>query len=139
MAADPISPSYILIIDTSTAQGCVALYDGEHLATRTWPADRTHTTTLLREIHHVLAGAGIASDALAAVAVTDGPGAFTALRVGMGVAKGFYLAADTPLIAISTLEATAFPFALGHNRIVAMLPAGRAVLSGSTSRVLATA
>lgn len=125
MPADPERQSYILVIDTSTAQGSVALYDGVHLSTRSWPADRTHTTTLLGEIHHVLAGAGVSSDALAAVAVTSGPGAFTALRVGMGVAKGFHLAADTPLIAVSTLEATALPFAARRGRIVAALPAGR--------------
>ncbi|MDQ2653928.1 MAG: tRNA (adenosine(37)-N6)-threonylcarbamoyltransferase complex dimerization subunit type 1 TsaB [Chloroflexota bacterium] len=124
MPANPGDQSHILVIDTSTAQGCVALYDGVHLSTRTWPADRTHTRTLLGEIHHLLAGAGISSDALAAVAVTSGPGAFTALRVGMGVAKGFHLAADTPLIAVATLEATALPFAV-HERIVATLPAGR--------------
>lgn len=125
MSTDPASQSQILVIDTSSAQGCVALYDGVHLSTRTWPADRNHTTTLLGEIHHVLSKANVASDALAAVAVTHGPGAFTALRVGMGVAKGFHLAADTPLIAISTLEATALPFAGSHSRIVATLPAGR--------------
>lgn len=124
MPANPEDQSHILVIDTSTAQGCVALYDGVHLSTRSWPADRAHTTTLLGEIHHLLAGAGISSDALAAVAVTSGPGAFTALRVGMGVAKGFHLAADTPLIAVSTLEATALPYA-AHERIVATLPAGR--------------
>jgi tRNA threonylcarbamoyladenosine biosynthesis protein TsaB len=124
MPAKPGDKSHILVIDTSTAQGCVALYDGVHLSTRTWPADRAHTTTLLGEIHHLLAGAGLSSDELAAVAVTGGPGAFTALRVGMGVAKGFHLAADTPLIAVPTLEATALPFA-AHERIVATLPAGR--------------
>jgi tRNA threonylcarbamoyladenosine biosynthesis protein TsaB len=124
MPINPGDQSYILVIDTSSAQGCIALYDGVHLSTRTWPADRTHTTTLLGEIHHLLAAASIASDALEAVAVTSGPGAFTALRVGMGVAKGFHLAADTPLIAVSTLEATALPFA-AYERIVATLPAGR--------------
>ena len=106
MATDPSSYPQILIIDTSSAQGCVALYDGVHLSARSWPVDRNHTTTLLGEIHHVLTGAGVSSDALAAVAVTNGPGAFTALRVGMGVAKGFHLAADTQLIAIPTLVAT---------------------------------
>ena len=125
MSTDPANQAHILVIDTSSAQGCVALYDGVHLSTRSWPADRNHTTTLLGEIHHVLAEANVSSDALAAVAVTSGPGAFTALRVGMGVAKGFHLAADTPLIAISTLEATALPFAGSRNRIVATLPAGR--------------
>lgn len=125
MPTDPASQSQILVIDTSSAQGCVALYDGVRLSTRTWPADRNHTTTLLGEIHHVLRGANVSSEALAAVAVTNGPGAFTALRVGMGVAKGFHLAADTPLIAISTLEATALSFAGSHSRIIATLPAGR--------------
>lgn len=125
MATNPADTTHLLVIDTSSAQGSVALYDGVHLSTRSWPADRNHTTTLLGEIHHVLAGAGISSDALAAVAVTSGPGSFTALRVGMGVAKGFHLAADTPLIAISTLEATALPFAAGQQRIIATLPAGR--------------
>jgi tRNA threonylcarbamoyladenosine biosynthesis protein TsaB len=125
MPTDPADKTYILVIDTSTAQGSVALYDGLHLSTRSWPADRNHTTTLLGEIHHVLAAAGISSDALAAVAVTSGPGSFTALRVGMGVAKGFHLAADTPLIAIPTLEATALSFAAGDRNIVATLPAGR--------------
>lgn len=125
MPADPEDRLHILVIDTSTAQGSVALYDGVHLSTRSWPADRTHTTTLLGEIHHLLTAAGISSGALAAVAVASGPGAFTALRVGMGVAKGFHLAADTPLIDVSTLEATALPFAVARQRIVSVLPAGR--------------
>lgn len=128
MSADPPERSQILAIDTSTAQGCVVLYDGEHLSARTWPADRTHTMTLLGEIHHVLTGAGVSSDDLATVAVTNGPGSFTALRVGMGVAKGFHLAAETPLIAIPTLEVTALPFVTGLERTVALLPAGRSRL-----------
>jgi tRNA threonylcarbamoyladenosine biosynthesis protein TsaB len=125
MATDPANPAHVLIIDTSSAQGCVALFDGVHLSARSWPADRNHTTTLLGEIHHVLTGSHVSSDGLAAVAVTTGPGAFTALRVGMGVAKGVHLAADTPLIAVSTLEASALPFAATPDRIVATIPAGR--------------
>jgi tRNA threonylcarbamoyladenosine biosynthesis protein TsaB len=125
MSIDLVTHPQILIIDTSSAQGCVALYDGMRLSARSWPADRNHTTTLLGEIHHVLTGANVSSHALAAVAVTNGPGAFTALRVGMGVAKGFHLAADTPLIAIPTLEATAFPFVGVSDRILAAIPAGR--------------
>ena len=125
MPGDAENQSHILAIDTSSAQGSVALYDGTHVSARTWPADRTHTTTLLGEIHHLLAAAGLSTEALAAVAVTSGPGAFTALRVGMGVAKGFHLAADLPLISVPTLEATALPYAAAPGRIVAVLPAGR--------------
>ena len=82
----------ILSIDTSSGQGGIALYDGRTLSTRSWPADRSHTTTLLSEIHHLLDRAGVRVRELTAVAIATGPGAFTGLRVGFGVAKGFHLA-----------------------------------------------
>ena len=88
----------ILSIDTSSSQGGIALYDGRRLSTRSWPAERSHTTTLLSEIHHLLDRAEIRVRELAAVAIATGPGAFTGLRVGFGVAKGFHLATGVPLI-----------------------------------------
>src|SRR5829696_186043 len=115
----------ILSIDTSSGQGGVALYDGLMLSTRSWPADRSHTTTLLTEIHHVLDRAEISVRELAAVAIATGPGTFTGLRVGFGVAKGFHLATKVPLIGISTLEATALGFATCATPIVAVIGAGR--------------
>lgn len=115
----------LLAIDSSSAQGALAVYDGIHLATRTWAADRSHTTTFLAEIHHLLESANYESSHLAAIAVATGPGAFTALRAGIGIAKGFHLALGIPLIGVSTLEATALPFATREGRIVATLGAGR--------------
>lgn len=124
-AVNSAPPPTILVIDTSTAQGAVALYDGQRISSRSWPAERNHTTTSLAQIHRLLDDAGITSDTLAAIGVATGPGAFTALRVGMGLAKGFHLAANTPLVGVSTLLATALPFSgLGHP-IIATLPAGR--------------
>src|SRR4051794_11108861 len=101
----------ILSIDTSSSQGGIALYDGRTLSTRSFPAKRSHTTMLLSEIHHLLDRAEISVRELAAVAIATGPGAFTGLRVGFGVAKGFHLATKVPLIGISTLDATALGFA----------------------------
>ena len=63
----------ILSIDTSSGQGGVALYDGRRLSTRSWPADRSHTTTLLSEIHQLLDRAEIRVRELAAVAIATGP------------------------------------------------------------------
>ena len=123
---EPVAPrSTLLAIDSSSAQGAIALFDGVHLATRTWAADRSHPTTFLAEIHHLLASASIEASDLAAIAVAIGPGAFTALRAGIGIAKGFHLALGVPLIGVSTLEATALPFATSNRRIVATLGAGR--------------
>jgi tRNA threonylcarbamoyladenosine biosynthesis protein TsaB len=115
----------ILSIDTSSGQGGVALYDGRRLSTRSWPADRSHTTTLLSEIHQLLDRAEISVRELAAVAIATGPGTFTGLRVGFGVAKGFHLAAGVPLIGVPTLEATALAFVSCMTPIVAVVGAGR--------------
>lgn len=115
----------ILIIDTSSSQGGIALYDGKMLSTRSWPADRSHTTTLLSEIHHLLDKADLAVRHVAAIGIAIGPGAFTGLRVGFGVAKGFHLATGLPLIGIPTLEATALTFATCGRSIVATVGAGR--------------
>jgi tRNA threonylcarbamoyladenosine biosynthesis protein TsaB len=125
-----ISPSAgdqrpILTIDTSSGQGGIALYDGHHLSSRTWPADRAHTTTLLSEIHHLLDRAGVQVRDLAAIGIAIGPGAFTGLRVGFGIAKGFHLATGLPLIGVHTLEATAVAFASCGTPIIATIGAGR--------------
>jgi tRNA threonylcarbamoyladenosine biosynthesis protein TsaB len=115
----------ILSIDTSSGQGGVALYDGLMLSTRSWPADRSHTTTVLTEIHHLLDKAEISVRELAAVAIATGPGTFTGLRVGFGIAKGFHLASGVPLIGVPTLEASALAFASCGTSIVAVIGAGR--------------
>src|SRR5215213_3179090 len=115
----------LLSIDTSSGQGGIALYDGRTLSTRSWPADRSHTTTLLSEIHHLLDRGEANVRELAAVAIATGPGAFTGLRVGFGVAKGFHLATGVPLIGIPTLEVTALTFANCGTPILAIVGAGR--------------
>lgn len=124
--AGPEQPSApILVIDTSSAQGAIALYDGQSLSARSWPANRSHTTTLLPEIHHLLDAAGRDVKDLAAIGIAAGPGAFTGLRVGFGVAKGFHLATGVPLIGVSTLRAAAFPFVACGRPVVATVAAGR--------------
>lgn len=52
--------------------------------------------------------AGIGYSQLDAVAVSQGPGSYTGLRIGVSTAKGICYAADLPLMAIDTLEAMAY-------------------------------
>jgi tRNA threonylcarbamoyladenosine biosynthesis protein TsaB len=127
MSTSPLGPDDrpILCIDTSSGQGGIALYDGRRLSTRSWPADRAHTTSLLSEIHHLLDRADVRVRELAAVAITTGPGTFTGLRVGFGIAKGFHLATGLPLIGVPTLEAAALAFASCQTPVVAIVGAGR--------------
>lgn len=55
----------------------------------------------------MLAKAGITIDQLGLLAVADGPGSFTGVRVGLSAVKGFAEVLGTPVVAVSTLRAVA--------------------------------
>jgi len=60
-------------------------------------------------IARVVKQAGIAFADLDRIAVTTGPGSFTGLRVGLSAARGFALAANRPVVGLTTLTAYAAP------------------------------
>ena len=51
------------------------------------------------------------------IAVSNGPGSFTGLRIGAATGKGLALALDKPMVAVPTLEAMAYNF-YGDDRII---------------------
>ena len=59
-------------------------------------------------------GSGLTFAALDRIAVTTGPGSFTGLRVGLSAARGIALAADKPVVGVTTLTAYAAPI-VGQN------------------------
>lgn len=69
--------------------------------------DKSHSTHLTILIEQLLENTGYALADLAAVAVSDGPGSYTGLRIGAAAAKGLCFALDIPLITVSTLKALA--------------------------------
>jgi tRNA threonylcarbamoyladenosine biosynthesis protein TsaB len=119
------SQRWLLAIDSSTDQAGVALFDGQRLAELTWTAGRTQTTSLLSEVDHLLNLQVVALDDIAAIAVATGPGAFSGLRVGFGIAKGLSLARGIPLLGVPTLDATALPWSEHERPVVAVVQAGR--------------
>lgn len=99
----------ILGIDTSTASGSVALLkDGRLIASQLYSLEKSHSALLHVLIKQLLENAGFATTDLSAVAVAEGPGSYTGLRIGVSAAKGLCLALDVPLIAVSTLDAMAY-------------------------------
>jgi tRNA threonylcarbamoyladenosine biosynthesis protein TsaB len=62
---------------------------------------------------------------LTGLVVSLGPGSFTGLRIGLGVAKGVALARKVPLVGIPTLDAVAHPHKMQRLPIWAILQAGR--------------
>ncbi len=102
--------SVILHIESATKVCSVALSrNGKLLAIReTWDTDYAHSRLLTIYIQEVLEEAGIEMHALSAVAVSQGPGSYTGLRIGVSAAKGICFGLDIPLLAIDTLEAMAY-------------------------------
>ena len=99
----------VLGIDTATwtaAAGVVR--DGVVLAEEVQRESRSHVGSLPALVECVLARAGLGIDDVGAVAVSIGPGSFTGLRIGLGLAKGLVFAGGLPLVAVSTLEALAW-------------------------------
>jgi tRNA threonylcarbamoyladenosine biosynthesis protein TsaB len=95
----------LLAIETATQRGSVALLRGSKvLASRSIGSDFEHSKTLNPQIDELLKSQGIQIDDVNAVAVSQGPGSFTGLRVGIAFAKGMAMGLNIPLIAIPTFD-----------------------------------
>jgi tRNA threonylcarbamoyladenosine biosynthesis protein TsaB len=107
----------ILAIDTAldACAACVLDTDAARLiAQESKTMKRGHAEALMPLIGRVMKEAGIAFAALDRIAVTTGPGSFTGLRVGLSAARGIGLAADRPVVGLSTLTTYAAPV-VGQN------------------------
>lgn len=112
---------HILALETSTELGSCALWQDGTLTERFCPPGRTHSETLLPLVRELLAEAGLGVAQLDAIAFGVGPGAFTGLRIACGAAQGLAMAADTPLVPVTSLEAIAEQS--GAERVLALLDA----------------
>ena len=98
----------ILSIETSTSICSVAIHEqGELLALAEIKEPGAHAEKLLLLVDEVFEKAGLSFADLDAVAVSQGPGSYTGLRIGVSTAKGIAYALEIPLIGINTLQAMA--------------------------------
>lgn len=97
----------ILALETASDACSAALaLDGEILE-RFKVAPRGHSQLILPMVDELLAEAGISLADVDALAFGRGPGAFTGVRIAVGVAQGIAFAADLPVVPVSTLAALA--------------------------------
>ena len=116
----------ILAIDTSgQVATCALLADDEIRGLYSVQFKKTHSETMLPMIDNMMSVTSQEVDGLDAVAVAAGPGSFTGLRIGAALAKGLCLAADKPLIAVSTLEGLAYRYYGDRSVIVPIMDARR--------------
>ncbi|MDR1735579.1 MAG: tRNA (adenosine(37)-N6)-threonylcarbamoyltransferase complex dimerization subunit type 1 TsaB [Oscillospiraceae bacterium] len=98
--------SLTLVIDTSSKSAAVGLFCGEQARAEGFLlAGLTHSQTLGPMLDSVLAHLG--AEKVSRVAVTNGPGSFTGLRIGVSAALGYALACGAQVAGVSSLEAAA--------------------------------
>lgn len=116
----------LLAIDTSTRYAGVALWrEGLLLYEVAWRSERNHTVELAPAVDLALKRVGATPADLQGVAVALGPGSFSALRAGLGLAKGLAEALDIPLVGVGTLEVEAWPWRGLGAPVCPLLPMGR--------------
>ncbi|MBL6948408.1 MAG: tRNA (adenosine(37)-N6)-threonylcarbamoyltransferase complex dimerization subunit type 1 TsaB [Rhodospirillales bacterium] len=119
----------ILAFDTSTsACSCVLWRDGTIAGYRSEAMARGHSEHLMGMVRDVLAEAGAGFSDLDLLAVTNGPGGFTGIRIGLAAARGMAFSAGLPCLGISTLEAVAAGVPEGERdgaRILAVIDSRR--------------
>lgn len=119
--------TYILSIETATKNCSVALsQDGKTIACKEISdAGYSHAEKLHVFMEDILKENKVRFQDLSAIAVSQGPGSYTGLRIGVSAAKGLCYSLGIPLIAIDTLETLAKKLTVEEGVIVPMLDARR--------------
>lgn len=134
----------LLAFETSAKAASVALFrDDKFLGESYQNTGLTHSQTLMVMAQDLLAQCGHTPQEVEAVAVAEGPGSFTGIRIGVAAAKGFAWGSDIPCYGVSTLEAMALGLGAYRGYICPVMDARRSqvynalfyVNQGAVSRV----
>ncbi len=119
--------AYILNIETATKNCSVALAkDGVVIICKEIAEEGfSHAEKLHLFIEDCIKEADVTLQDLSAVAVSQGPGSYTGLRIGVSAAKGLCFALSIPLIAIDTLQSLASQAHVADGVIIPMIDARR--------------
>ena len=116
----------ILALDSSALVASVALCEDEKvLAEYTLNNGNTHSETLLPMIENVLSAVSLTVADIDIFAVSEGPGSFTGVRIGVATVKGLAFSSCKPCIGVSTLEALAYNLSMHKGIIVPVMNARR--------------
>ncbi len=116
----------LLVVDTATPRVSVAVSVGGAVAASSGVVgERRHGELLAPAISLAVADAGLAFADLHALAVDVGPGLFTGLRVGVATVKGLAAALRIPVVAVSSLDALAWPWRHEPRPVAAVVDARR--------------
>lgn len=116
----------LLALDTAADQGSLALLDdGRVLAEQILDTPGTFLVHLLPALDALLASTGRKLSDIAAICVSQGPGNFTGLRLGLATVQGLALSLNIPAVPVPTLEVLAAPLAPSPHPVAAVADARR--------------
>ncbi len=117
---------HLLAFETSAKAASVVLFeDGKLLAEQYQNTGLTHSQTLLVMAEQLLSQCALKPQDVDAVAVANGPGSFTGVRIGTAAAKGFAWGAEIPIYGVSTLEAMAMGLGIHDGFVCPVMDARR--------------
>ena len=119
--------TYILNLETATKNCSVSIsQNGKTILCKEMAeAGYSHAERLHVFIEECLKESNLTFKDLSAIAVSQGPGSYTGLRIGVSAAKGMCFALDIPLIAVDTLQVLASQLTISEGLIVPMIDARR--------------
>ena len=122
--------SHVLIIETATEDGSVAIASGGRLAAEVAFASRdpdtgARTESLAPALTKLLVASGLRASDLTAVVCSAGPGGFTSLRAAAALAKGVCAVVGIPMFAAPSLAVLAWSSGVAEGRYIAAMAAGR--------------
>lgn len=117
----------ILNIETATKNCSVSIAEnGKTIVLKELnDGNYSHAEKLHEFIRYAVDEAGIELAAINAIAVSQGPGSYTGLRIGISAAKGLCFALNIPLIAVRTLESLALSYSITEGFKIPLLDARR--------------
>ena len=120
----------ILGIDTSTAYASVGLSVNGKVTAETWKSQHNHGLETMTAATRLLDRSNLVATDIDAIAVAQGPGGFSAVRVGIATAQGLTAPTGAKLIAVPTHLIQAYPHRDSNcDRVVSLIPIGRKQLS----------
>ena len=97
--------SIILNIDTAVQSSSICLAENDQsISVKVNPSQKDSASWLHIAIKEILEETHFNFQQIDAIAVSEGPGSYTGLRVGMATAKGLCYVMNKPLITINTLQ-----------------------------------
>ena len=116
----------ILAFETTAKAGSVALLEDNKLLAESYQnTGLTHSQTLMVMAEDMLKAAGKSMADVTAVAVAEGPGSFTGVRIGVAAAKGLAWGAELPCYGVSTLESMALTLGAYQGYVCPVMDARR--------------